>query len=741
MQILLEHLSRFLYQKRVYILFVWLFALVLAGLNLKFNPHENPEVDLSGARDTEAYEVVKLMREEFGLRLGSTAAVVLPQQAPVEALIPALQKRFPQLLPIRNLDSNRSHQFKLLLLEFDSRLRMPEAQALSGPIRAFLKRWSEQTGFKTWLTGNTAFQYDAHQEGNKDSHRGESIALLISFVILILNFGALTSALLPLLMGASTLILLNSLLKLPGFGSNPVSRILTGLVGLALAIDYSLFLVSRFREECKQGKSAEQALAITLKWAGETVLFSALIMFCSIAVLLIPDVSLSRTVMQGILMVIGLSLVNSLLVLPALLALGERFLDRPRFLSRWIGRFDSYPSWKRFSEHVTGHPMRYFLLSAGLLLLCALPVSWMKLWEPVQAVAPRQSESMLGYQQLQKDGWAGELLPVTLVVKAPPGQTVFEPALLEKMAAFYQVLRQEPYVAEVKSLVSWNPDFETNDYLNLYNNLGALGLLNNEPRIAALVNISQAQNLSLMHILPSDPMELEDTRKIIRFTRAYAAQHPEITLLTGGVVARVQDFTHELYRHAPLMLALVFGGIYGLLFAIMRTVILPLKAAIMNFLPIVSAFGLLTLVFQQGWFSELLHTPVNGAVTNIVPLVLFCIIFGLSMDYEVLILSRISEYYHRGAPVREAVVEGLARSGSVITGAVLILLGVFLPGVFSGSPQTQEICIGISAAILLDATVVRLFLVPSFMMLLGRWNWWRPGYNKAEAEKRRDKHT
>ncbi len=110
------------------------------------------------------------------------------------------------------------------------------------------------------------------------------------------------------------------------------------------------------------------------------------------------------------------------------------------------------------------------------------------------------------------------------------------------------------------------------------------------------------------------------------------------------------------------------------------------------------------------------------------------------MDYEVLILSRISEYYHRGAPVREAVVEGLARSGSVITGAVLILLGVFLPGVFSGSPQTQEICIGISAAILLDATVVRLFLVPSFMMLLGRWNWWRPGYNRAEAEKQGDTH-
>lgn len=725
---LMAFLSQFLYQRRHLILALWLLLLSGALLNLGLNPYENPETELTGARETESAEVVRILRQEFGFRLGSTAAVVLERPEKAQALAEILQQQFPQLRQVQKINSSRAHRYSLLQLDFNAEIKLPEAQALTGPLRNFLKQWSAREGVRTWLTGNTTFQYDAQEAGRRDSHQGESIALLLSLLILILNFGALTSALLPLLMGASTLILLNSLMKLPGFSVNTVSRILTGLVGLALAIDYSLFLVSRFREERRQGQSTQAALRISLEQAGETILFSALIMFCSITALLLPDVTLSRAVMQGLLVVITLSLLNALLVLPVLLVLGEPWLDRPRFLSRWMARWNTYPFWRRFSEHVTDYPLRYFLLSLLLLGTCAWPLTRMKLWEPIQAVAPRHSESMEGYQRLQQDGWGGELLPVTVVIEAPPGQTAFSPAILERIDHFAKSLQAQPFVSEVKSLMSWNSTFQREDYLNLYRSLGIFGLLNQpDSRFSALVNTRSGSRFSLVHILPRDPLELEDTRKILRFARNYAQAHHQTRILVGGVVARVQDFTHELYRHTPQILGLVFASIYLLLFAAMRTLILPLKAAVMNFLPILSAFGLLTLVFQEGWFSSWLHTPVNGAVTNIVPLVLFCIIFGLSMDYEVLILSRISENYHRHGQVREAVIEGLARSGSVITGAVLILLGVFIPGVFSSSPQTQEICLGITAAILLDATVVRLLLVPSFMMLLGRWNWWRPG--------------
>jgi len=159
------------------------------------------------------------------------------------------------------------------------------------------------------------------------------------------------------------------------------------------------------------------------------------------------------------------------------------------------------------------------------------------------------------------------------------------------------------------------------------------------------------------------------------------------------------------------------------LYVYMKTPILPIKASIMNFIPILSSFGILTMVFQYGYLSDILGTPHNGSVSNMIPLILFCVIFGLSMDYEVLILSRITEHYHLTGNVKEAVVEGIAKSSYIITGAALILLGVFVPGIFSSSPLVKEICLGISSAILIDATIVRLILVPSFMMLLGKYNW------------------
>ena len=189
------------------------------------------------------------------------------------------------------------------------------------------------------------------------------------------------------------------------------------------------------------------------------------------------------------------------------------------------------------------------------------------------------------------------------------------------------------------------------------------------------------------------------------------------------MVARVRDLTTELYRYVPQMLLLIFIGIYILIFLHIKSFVIPIKAGIMNFLPILASFGILTLIFQHGLFSNILNTPINNAVTNIVPVILFCVIFGLSMDYEILILSRITEEYHKTKNVQASIVNGLSKSSSLITGASFILIAVFIPGCLSSSPQIKEICIGMISAIILDATIVRLVMVPSFMMLMGKWNW------------------
>lgn len=718
----LQRFSRLLQRRSPAIVAAWLLLLGLSLGYLATHPGDNLETELAGATGTEAWQVREMLAHDFGRRLGSSAALVLPARVPADSLRLSLQQRFPQIQSIHRIESEHPHRLQLLSVEFRPDYRLADAQNLSGEIRAQLAVWSRAHHTQVLLTGNTVFQYDAKQQSKRDSHRGESIALLISLVILVLNFGSLSAALLPLLMGASSLITLNALIKVAGWSVNPVSRILASLVGLALGIDYALFIVSRLREEIRQRPLAE-AVGVSLGQAGRTILYSGLIMLCSLSALLMPDVSLSRTVMQQLLVVIAISLAHALLVMPALMSLGEGWLSWPKFLSRRIGRLDTSAGWKRFSTHVVDHYRLYSLLSLLLLGALAWPVSYMRLWEPVQAIAPTGSESIRAYQQLVEDRWGGELLPVIVALEAP-GE-VFAPDTLKYLYDFNRALESRPAVYRVWSLVSGARPLA--EYQRFYASLRALGVLGAEQRLADLVNVDSGSDKTLIYIYPRNPMALDDTRAILSFVRDYARMHPQRRLLAGGVVARVQDFTRELYRYTPWMLLLIVGGVYLLLWWHMKTLILPLKAAVMNFIPILASFGVLTLIFQQGWGHGWLHTPFNGAVTNTVPIVLFCIVFGLSMDYEVLILSRVSEEYRRSGDVRTAVIEGLARSGSVITGAVLILLGVFLPGCFSSSPQTQEICIGITVAILLDATIVRLFLVPSFMMLLGKWNWWQPG--------------
>lgn len=711
-----------LYRYRRQILLGWLLALVVGLSWLVFVPSGNLDNEAIATKGTEAWQVRETYLEEFGRRLGSTAAVVLPRGTDTLELQQRLSKRFVQIEKLSPVTRENS-RLELLSIEFKARYTTGEVEALTEPLRAEIKAWGREHKLTPLLTGHSTFQHDSKLANKQDSRQSEIIALVLAMIILVLNFGSVSAALLPLLMGVSGIILLMVLVRLFGMSGNPVSRILTSLVGLALSIDYALFIVSRFREELRS-HAVPEALRLSLAPTGRTILYSGLIMLCSLGALLIPDVSVSRTVVKNLLLVVLLSLAHALLVLPVLLATTSGWMSWPKFLSQRLGHFDNYERWRAFSTHVVNHYKLYLLLSVLTLTLLSLPMTRMRLWEPVQSVAPVKAESMQAFKQLVDDGWGGELLPVVLMVQNPHG-SVYEPEFVSYLHTLAAELEKQPEVLKVQGIV--NASRPLAEYQALYGSMQTLGFLGVDQQLQGLVNVRAGSNKTVLYVFPRNPLAHEETHRLLDYTRAYARAHDQYPLLTGGIVARLQDFTLELYRHTAWMLLFIVGGVYLLLWWHMKTLILPLKAAFMNFLPILSAFGILTLIYQHGWGSGLLHTPVNGAVNHTVPIVLFCIVFGLSMDYEVLILSRVTEEYRRHGDVREALIEGLARSGSVITGAVLILLGVFLPGCFSSSPQTQELCIGITAAILLDATVVRLFLVPSFMMLMGRWNWWQPG--------------
>ncbi|GIW21217.1 MAG: transporter [Candidatus Sericytochromatia bacterium] len=708
-----------------FILITWIFLILISLLSINVIKRENYQIELDGVRNTQAYKVSKILENEFNIKLGNSCAIAIDSKSiKLDNLINKL-KSIKEIENIREIKSNKNHNTKILFIDFKKEFSFLYIQNLTPNIRNIVKQWSLDNKINAYVTGNSAFQYDINTFGKKDASKGEKFALVIALIILIYNFGSIVSSLIPLIIGASTLILLKAIIKIFYLPVNPISMILTSLIGLALAIDYSLFILSRYKEEYEITNNSEISIKKTIKSVGKTIFFSALIMLCAISALLIPDLTLSRIVVLNIMLVILLTLINSLIFLPFLILGLNRYLDIPKFLNNLLKKYHEKNKlrWQYFSKHIVNNSKLYFLLSFLMLIILTFPLKNIKLWEPVQALTPSESESMKGYNLLKRDLWGGELVPVIVIVNSNKKNGIYEKSFIEFIYKLTKDLKNKDYISDVQSLTSWKNDFTSEDFYKFYSSiflLFALNQNNNNPFI------NKDASLTIVNIFPKDIMNLEYTNKIIDFLSNYHLGNQKYEILIGGIVPRIKDFTKELYSYIPEMLLIIFLGIYILLFLYMKSIVLPIKATIMNFLPILASFGILVLIFQYGYLSDILNTPINNAITNIVPIILFCIIFGLSMDYEVLILSRISEEYYKTNDVKESIINGLSKISSLITGAVLILIGVFIPSIFSTSPQTKEISIGIISALILDATLVRLLLVPSFMFIMGKWNWYNP---------------
>lgn len=714
---ILEQLAKFIFKNKMIISILWL-ILILCSVDIIRNHNNRLEGKILGIENTDAYYVETLLRKDFNFNQEASFALLVDKKIKIDGLKTDIIKKFPQIIGINPIDDGRNHNYALYHARFTANYPPRDSQILITSIREVVREWEAKLKTKIYVTGDSAFFHDAAEGGKKDSRNNERIALIFSFFILIYTFGGLLTALLPLIIGGTTLIFLYGMLGLTNFENNTLSQSLNSLIGLGLAIDYSLFIISRFREE-KENNDIDIALINTLKSAGKTIFVSSLIMIVSVSVLMIPSVSSSRTVVKSILSVITISAIVSLFFLPAFLAIGNKFLDKPLFLTNMIKKIDKYKFWRAFASKVVEYPKTNFSISLIILLLLASPLINIKVLEPMQTLAPKGSESRDAYEIIEKDGWGGELIPVIIVVKNNKDGNVYSQEFIKELYKFTKGLESLPEVGSVNSLTTWNKNFSAQEYNNFYSSIYPFTIFQNN-NLSKLVN--PKSDTTLIFINPKNLMNIPEITNIIDYSISYKMDN-DYKIYTGGIVARAKDFTRELYRPLSTMLIVVIVGIFIILYLYMKTPILPIKASIMNFLPILSSFGILVLVFQYGYLSNILGTPNNGSVSNMIPVILFCVIFGLSMDYEVLILSRINEHYYLTGDVKESVIEGISRSSHIITGAALILLGVFVPGIFSSSPLVKEICLGISAAIFIDATLVRLILVPSFMMLLGKYNW------------------
>ena len=540
-----------------------------------------------------------------------------------------------------------------------------------------------------------------------DLVRAESIAIPVTAVLLVLVFGSAVAATLPLLIGILSIVgtflalhLLNSVTDVSVYSVN-----LATSLGLGLGIDYGLFIVTRFREELRRGHLVNDAITETLRTAGRTVLFSALTVALSLGALLVfPLFFLKSFAYAGIAGVL-FAVLGALLVLPAALAvLGHRVntfdLRKPlrRALRLSPPRVKALDEgfWHRVAVAVMKRPIGIGTAVVLVLLIAGLPFKDVVFGLPDDRVLPRNATAHQVAQALRADFSGREALALPVVMAVAPENAA---ALSAYAIALSKVVGVERVDAATGRYAAGN-------------------------RIAVGPANFEKNGGTRLSVVPSVESQDPAGERLVRDLRAVP---PPAPALIGGQAASLVDTKAALGSKLPLALGLVFAATFLLLFLFTGSVVIPLKALVLNVLSLSATFGAMVWVFQQGHLVSLIGDPiVTGTLDTTIPILMFCVLFGLSMDYEVFLLSRIKEEWDLTGDNTRAVAIGLERTGPLVTAAAALLSLVFLSFATSGISFIKLLGLGTALAVLIDATLVRGVLVPAFMRLAGRGNWWAP---------------
>ena len=594
-------------------------------------------------------------------------------------------------------------------------------------------------GISVGLTGFGPITKDSAAQSEVDLQRAEAVSLPIAAIVLLIVFGALVAAAMPLLVAGlaipSTLALIYLVaqhLEMSVYVLN-----IATMLGLALAIDYSLFIVSRFREELARGRTVAEAVERAVGTAGKAVAFSGLAVGIGLSGLLwFRATALSSIGIAGALVVLC-SVFYALTFLPAILGMvGPRInaLSVGGLLVRIGLRGDGpavrHSRWERVAQAVMRRPIAVVMPVLLLLFVVGSPFFGLQQGVPDATIYPAGMPSRDAYVALQTEFQRGETTPIELLVDVagPPTDAAAVTAVMAyqaKLAAVDGISRIEgPFtITDPKTGAAMTADqvvaFYAAPAAQLPPALAAA-------RSALLGRYVRGSTVRLDAVSPIDPALPAGTAVIPR-VRALPVAPAISRVEVGGTAASGYDFLQSQNDRMPWAIGTTLLASALILFLLFGSVVIPVKAVIMTLLSISASFGALVWIFQDGNLSNILDfTPVGYTVAG-TPIIMFSIIFGLSMDYEVLLLSRIQEAYRRTGDNRLSVAEGLSRTAGVITGAALIMVSVFAAFALAQIITIKSIGVGMTVAVLLDATVIRVLLVPATMRLLGAWNWWAPG--------------
>ena len=730
-----ERLGRFIVRRAWWVVGAWA-LLLLAALPLA--PQVPGSLRAGGfiLDDLESARAKTLLGTE--LSLPPSALVVVFSSPTLEAGTPAFElaaaaavrdvasaphvaRVVTHLLSPRQVSADRHTAYDIVFLDLP-----PDDSPQALPI--LRERLHDAPGLDVELAGGPAFYGDVQSVSESDLRRSELISLPLAGLALLVVFGSVVAAGVPLVVGGSAVIvalaaifLVAQVIPMSIFVLN-----LATLLGLGLGVDYSLLMTSRFREELARRTGSEtqveDAIRVTVATAGRAVFFSAVTVLLGLLGLILFEFMILRSVGIAGAIVVGLAGAAALTLLPAVLMILGTRIDRLAIRKVTVAPEPDGP-WSRLARRVMRHPVAVLVPTLGLLLVLGSPFLHVRFNAPDATILPASVPSRAAFDRLQREFGEGEFAPLVLAIRTTGPAT--SPANLAALYDYSRRLAADPRVTRVDSLVDVDPRLTIGQYTLLYGDP-------NGPRdryVATTLAATTKGDLTAFTLYtPFGPNRDEGKALVaeLRDPSSGLAPPPGVTVLVGGGAADVTDVVNRVAADFPRTALFIIVTTYLVLFVLLRSVVLPAKALIMNTLSIVASFGALVWIFQQGNLSSVLGFQPLGYVETTQPVILFCVLFGLSMDYEVFLLSRMKEVWDRTGDNIEAVARGLERSGRIVTSAALVVVVVAGSFAFADIVLIKALGIGLAIAIALDATVVRALLVPATMRLLGKWNWWMP---------------
>jgi uncharacterized membrane protein YdfJ with MMPL/SSD domain len=706
MQGAMLRLDAFLRRRRSVVLAIWV-ALFAAAVPLALHQSDNLTGGGFSVPGSQSKQVEESLQRDFGPRerAASMGAVLVPARnatpaqirATLDELATAVKRVDHVALPakVRAAALRRARPGTPLVVPLAVATDEFGASDVASDLREELGLNDRKAGaVGLHLIGQSALWAGLQDESKADLAAAETTGFPIVLMILLAVFGSLAAASLPLVLGVVSVLVTGALIYLLSgvIDMNVFVTNMASMIGIGVAVDYSLFVLARYREELAHGHAPDRARAIAMATSGVAVLFSGLTVVVSLAGLLLVRTSALQSMALGAILVVLVSMLASATLLPILMSLlGKRASVRGPIVAGIARAIANRRPWRRGSTHpdapvrapvferlagaVMRRPVVAAVAASSVLIALALPALGFKTGDGALRQFPAGNETRAGFEAAASVSSPGESSPIKVLVDRGDAK------------AARTTLKADREIMRVSG------------------------------RIPA-----QSGERVLLRVIPRHDGEAEETKALVSRLRDTLPAGA----IVGGNPAAEKDFGTTLRNSMWKIVLFVVALCYLVLLVLLRSVVLPLKAVVMNLLSVGAAYGVLTIVFVWGWFDGFLGFQSPGYVDTLTPPLVLAVVFGLSMDYEVFLLSRIRERFNATGDTRRAVGEGLAASARTITSAALIMVAVFAVFVGTGLPSIKQIGLGNAVAIAVDATLVRLILVPAAMELLGKWNWYLP---------------